>query len=203
MENTHNNCHNSFLSSTIGSEFVKAMIHAQSEFSVPIFDKMGARNKYATLKSIMNATFPALQKHGLWFTQRELYCAESKQIMLETRITHISGQYISSLTPLNVAAAAPGLSEAQKYGCALSYAKRYSAMTILGLYADEEDEDNYTHEVPKVAKKDIDDLIAKINVRISKDPNFKEKLMHVTGGLKNIYDITKDQYQLLLKIVNQ
>lgn len=188
-------------SSNCGSELIKALILAQGDFSVPVFDKAGQRNKYASIKSIMNATLPHLRRHGLLFSQHEIYNEEIKCTLLETRITHVSGQYINSIVKLEVSASAPGLSDAQKYGCALSYARRYSAMNILGLYADEEDMDDYDHTEDFVPKKDVDAVVAKINVLAAKDFNIKKEATAIMQNTKNIYEISRIQYQKLLRLV--
>ena len=188
-------------SSNCDMEFVKAMILAQSEFSVPVLDKAGQRNKYASIKSIFNATLPSLRRHGLLFSQHEIYNEESKCTLLETRITHISGKFISSTVKLEVSATAPGLSDAQKYGCALSYARRYSAMNILGLYADEEDMDDYYHSEEIVPIRDVDAVVNKINILSAKDVNIKIEAHKILGSTKSIYDISKIQYQKFLRLI--
>jgi hypothetical protein len=188
-------------SSNMMSEFVKAMILAQSDFSVPVLDKSGNRNKYASIKSIFNATLPHLRKHGLLFSQHEVYNEENKCTLLETRVTHISGGFINSTVKLEVSATAPGLSDAQKYGCALSYARRYSAMNLLGLYADEEDMDDYDHKEEEVPRKDVDAVINKINMLSTKDLNIKVEAQKILGTTKSVYDISRIQYQKFIRLV--
>lgn len=187
-------------SSNFDMEFVKSMILAQSDFSVPVLDKAGQRNKYASIKSIFNATLPSLRRHGLLFSQHEIYNEENKCTLLETRITHISGKFINSIVKLEASSTAPGLSDAQKYGCALSYARRYSAMNILGLYADEEDMDDYNHEEEQVSRKDVDAIVNKINILSTKDVNIKIEAQKILGNTRSIYEISKIQYQKFLKL---
>lgn len=189
-------------SSNMTPEFVKAMILAQADFSVPVLDKAGQRNKYASIKSIFNATLPHLRKHGLLFSQHERYNDELKCTFLDTKVTHFSGGFISSTVKLEVSATAPGLSDAQKYGCALSYARRYSAMNIMGLYADEEDMDDYNHSEEEVPRKDVDAVINIINIRSAKDLNMKVEAQKILGNTRSIYDISKIQYQKFLKLVS-
>lgn len=194
-------------------EYVKAMILARSEFSVPVFDRQGTKNKYATLKSIMNATYRQLEKHGLLFEQTESYCHEIGKVLLVTEITHFSGGYSRSIVPIdpesgslqyrdkNTGEMRDLLGASQKYGCSLSYAKRYSAMTILGLYADEEDMDDYDYKEDLVPKKDIDEVVNKINIMSSKEPNIKIEAQKILGSTKSLYDISRIQYQKFLKLV--
>ncbi len=182
-------------------EFVKAMILAHSQFSVPVLDKAGNRNKYASIKSIFNATLPHLMNNGLLFTQHERYNEELKCTFLETRITHTSGGFINSTVKLEVSSTAPGLSDAQRYGCALSYARRYSAMNLLGLYADEEDMDDYDHSEDSVPRKDVDIVVNKINTLSAKDVNIKVEAQKILGNTRSIYDISKIQYQKFLRLV--
>lgn len=188
-------------SSNMTPEFIKAMLLSQADFSVPVLDKAGQRNKYASIKSIFNATLPHLRRHGLLFSQHELYNEELKCTFLETRVTHLSGGFMSSTVKLEVSATAPGLSDAQKYGCALSYARRYSAMNILGLYADEEDMDDYSHSEEEVSRKDVDAVINKINIMSAKDIAIKVEAQKILGNTRSIYDISRIQYQKFLKLV--
>jgi ERF superfamily len=126
-------------------EITKALIKARRNFKTVAFDRNGQRNKYATLKSILVAVDDALMDEGILFTQSEIVDKDYQCPILETRLMHVSGESISSRALIANDEKSPITNENQRYGAALSYARRYSAMTILGLYADESDVDDHEY----------------------------------------------------------
>ena len=124
-------------------EITTALIKAKKNFKSVSFDRKGQRNKYATLKSILIAVEDALLHEGILFMQCEGYDPTTTHPTLETKLVHVSGESISSIALISNDQNSPITNENQRYGAALSYARRYSAMTLLGLYADEDDLDEY------------------------------------------------------------
>jgi uncharacterized protein (DUF3820 family) len=93
-------------------------------------------NRYVSLSGVVAAIRPPLNKQGLVFTQ--LPCLLDGVPALRTSIIHAeSGDEISDVMPLTVSKA-----DAQGYGSALTYARRYALLSILGLVADEDDDAN-------------------------------------------------------------
>ncbi len=93
------------------------------------------RSKYADLGQVIEAIKPALANHGLWFYQvvREVpNCAS-----VETIIVHESGESLSC----GIITIPIMKMDAQGYGSALSYAKRYSLSTAFAV-AQEDDDGN-------------------------------------------------------------
>lgn len=120
-----------------------ALAAAQAEFK-PIAKNCvnpAFRSKYADLQSILDATRPVLNRHGLFLFQR---VASSKDgVSVETCVTHSSGGTLSSgvlfipvVNPKN---------PAQAFGSAETYARRYSLSAFLGVNADEDDDGNGVH----------------------------------------------------------
>lgn len=89
---------------------------------------------YLTLESLLAATIPVLNRHGLALVQ--MPCQDEGRLALRTEIRHESGDAISTTFPLAV----PGDAPAQAVGSAITYARRYSLMAMLGLSADEDDD---------------------------------------------------------------
>jgi hypothetical protein len=94
-------------------------------------------NSYITLKELMSKLLPILNGHGLVVLQLPTVVSPGVP-GLRTVITHAkSGQTLSEAMPLVL-----GKQDPQGQGSALTYARRYSLMSILGLVADEDDDGN-------------------------------------------------------------
>jgi len=122
----------------------KALAKAQGEFKeikknckVDFKTKNGQRVnfKYADLKSIRDATTPALSKNGLAVFQiyESRQMAEGHyQTMLVTHLVHESGAAIQSELPIDVNI------EVQEMGSLTTYYRRYQLAAILGVVADDD-----------------------------------------------------------------
>lgn len=84
--------------------------------------------KYAPLDVCMDATRPALTKHGLAVTQ----AFETEPLRIVTRLLHESGQYMESVLPLREQATP------QDLGGEMTYMRRYSYVALVGIVADED-----------------------------------------------------------------
>lgn len=102
---------------------------AQADSDNPFF-----KSKYASLSAVYAACKDALNKAGLAIIQRPLDCEVG--IKVETILLHASGQWLSGIVRLNVKTA-----DAQAYGSAISYAKRYSLASMVGVTTRDEDDD--------------------------------------------------------------
>ena len=92
--------------------------------------------EYADLADIMAAVVPALCKHGLVVTQPTLVEA-SGQIVLVTRLRHVGGGVEESRWPIVF----PPTATPQQVGSAITYARRYQYVSILGVQPSREDDD--------------------------------------------------------------
>lgn len=96
------------------------------------------RNKYATLDAIMEQVRPVLARHGLAVLQGvhhpETVDGTLRCISVETRLLHLSGEWIASSVALPVEKVT-----SQGIGSATSYGRRYGLSAILGLTADDDD----------------------------------------------------------------
>lgn len=133
------------------SELAKSLSKAQAEFkpisqnrSNPFF-----KSKYADLDSILKAVRPALAKHGLSFYQYT--SIDNGKTILHSRILHTSGQWVESQTNI-----APPKADIQSYGSTMSYQRRYSAITLLGVATTDDpfDDDGNSVSIP-VSKQKI------------------------------------------------
>ena len=108
------------------------------------------KSKYADLASVWEAVQPALEKNGLAVTQL-IDEAAAGGPALTTMLIHESGQWISGIYPLAVAKA-----DAQGYGSAISYARRYGLAALMGVLA-EDDDGNAATRAPKPSPEPVAD----------------------------------------------
>lgn len=105
------------------------------------------RNTYATLDAIMEQVRPVLAAHGLCVlqgvTHPETVDGRVIGLSVETRLLHLSGEWVSTVVTLPVEKAT-----AQGAGSAISYGRRYGLSAILGLTA-EDDDGNAASKGPK------------------------------------------------------
>lgn len=100
-------------------------------------------NKYASLDAIMDAVRAPLAACGLAISQHPTFVWPSIDIeqdlvpspALKTILFHESGEVLESSMMLAVEKAGP-----QAQGSALTYARRYAVLAVLGLVADEDDD---------------------------------------------------------------
>lgn len=94
------------------------------------------RSQYANLASAIDASRKVLTDNDLSVTQQA--CLFGSELYLVTQIDHSpSGEWKRSYWPLRPVQDTP-----QAYGSALTYARRYSYMAIIGLAPDEGEDDD-------------------------------------------------------------
>lgn len=113
---------------------IPALIKAKSEFkpikkdaSNPFF-----KSKYLSLDGLLDAVEAALSANGLAIVQT----LETSPPALITTLYHSSGESLASRHPL------PELADLQKFGSAITYARRYSLGAILNIAPEEDDDGN-------------------------------------------------------------
>jgi len=89
--------------------------------------------KYADLAAVVDAIKPALSEHGLWF--RQISHPADGGVCVETVIHHASGESLAC-GPLFLPASKQ---DAQGFGSAMTYARRYSLMAAFGVPAEDDD----------------------------------------------------------------
>jgi len=85
------------------------------------------KSSYADLSSVVQAIKPHLSANGLWFMQMNHDCDGG--VCIETIVNHENGETLS-FGKLFIPATKQ---DAQGYGSALSYARRYGLMTAFGV----------------------------------------------------------------------
>lgn len=113
---------------------LSAFIKAQKEFTPAIRNAMNPhfRNKYADLSACLDAVLPALHANNLALIQ-QIHDAENG-ITVETMVTHESGESIN----FGKIYVPTSKHDAQGYGSALTYGRRYGVM-CLGIAPEDDD----------------------------------------------------------------
>lgn len=91
------------------------------------------KSKYADLTAVIEAIKPALIKHNLFFTQHPE--PSEHGVTVETVLHHAGGEHLS-LGKLFVPA---NKNDAQGFGSALTYARRYALVTAFGVPVEDDD----------------------------------------------------------------
>lgn len=111
-----------------------AMGSVSKDAKNPAFKRDGKALTYATLESVIEAAKPALKDAGLAFTQAPGVVVDGS-LEVTTMLVHgESGQWMRSTlhVPLQQRTA-------QGVGSAITYARRYALMSVLGLPAEDDD----------------------------------------------------------------
>lgn len=138
----------------------EAYANAQAEMKNPVFDGWNPhfKSKFATLAAVRNAVIPVFAKHGLAVMQ-DLTTLGEIGVACTTIVQHNSGQWFE-FGPFVVPTSK---SDAQGYGSASTYARRYALMAVAGIVGDE-DSDGAEVSQPQTPKKtvvaDPDTLVA-------------------------------------------
>ena len=156
---------------------VEALVKAQSQMTGASKDTKGHHGKYATLASVWDTIRKPLTDNGLAVTQHTAWRDEAGVMILTTQLHHISGEVMESEYPVLADYANP-----QRIGSALTYARRYSLMALVGV-APEDDDGQAAADAP-----------AKQNGRQAQPSNMisdrQRKALHAMG--KDLYGDTWD-----------
>ena len=110
------------------------------------------KNKYPSLAGIFDVLRPALSACGLVVTQTPTYLQDAAGNLvagLRTRVTHAeSGEFLEDTMLLLIEKATP-----QAQGSALTYARRYAVLSMLGLVGDEDDDGEAASKSAPVASR--------------------------------------------------
>lgn len=128
-------------SPTIG-KLAEALAKAQAEIKNAAKDKDNPfyKSTYADLASVWDACREPLSKNGLSVTQPFSF-DDKGRVILHTLLLHSSGEWICSQIPLN-----PVKNDPQGMGSAMTYMKRFSLSSIVGVAPSE-----------KITENDVDD----------------------------------------------
>lgn len=141
-------------------QIAEALIAVQSEMGTVTKENENPyfKSKYADLAAVHRLCMPILTKNGLCVSQ---VCAPSERdveiikndlkitqsmcgVKIVTLLLHKSGQYLGSELEM-----IPTKMDPQGIGSAITYARRYALMAIIGLVAEEDDDGNAASTPPQ------------------------------------------------------
>ena len=117
-------------------ELATALAKAQGSIKGAIKDSSNPffKSKYADLASVVEAIRSAFAANGLSYIQT-VEPSQADEVRVETMILHESGEWISC----GVLALPVSKVDAQGYGSALTYARRYSLSAAVGVAPEDDD----------------------------------------------------------------
>ena len=127
-----------------------ALVKAQKEFGPALKTHSNShfKSRYADLSACVEAVIDGLNNNGVFLMQSSHLCEDG--VTVETVFIHESGEQISA-GKLHVPASKQ---DAQGYGSALTYARRYALMAACGIAP--EDDDGNAATRPKQAEKPVE-----------------------------------------------
>jgi len=125
---------NDVLTSDSISAFMPAFLKAQAAFKPAIKDATNPhfKSKYVALDGVLEAVAKPLRDCGIAIVQQT--DIEDAQTVLITRLIHESGEWIAGRYPVHPVKADP-----QGEGSALTYARRYALMALVGIAPEDDD----------------------------------------------------------------
>jgi hypothetical protein len=129
-------------------DIAAALVKAQKEFGPALKTSTNPafRSRYADLSACVEAVIDALNNNDIYLMQPTHECTDG--VIVETIFIHSSGEQISS-GKLHVPATKH---DAQGYGSALTYARRYSLMAACGIAPEDDDGNSAAKPKPAPAK---------------------------------------------------
>lgn len=129
-------------SSDLG-DLIAAMNAAQQAMKPALKDRENPffHSRYADLGTVWESLSP-FRDHGIVFTQSPMNSPDG-YIVLDTQLTHLSGQWMRSRLKMRVSKDDP-----QGAGSALTYARRYALGCMTGLVTENDDDGNLASGPP-------------------------------------------------------
>lgn len=174
------------ISSQSISTLAAALVKAQKAFAPAIKTAVNPhfKSKYVDLASAIEAAQPALLDNGIAVIQGTKGCVAETSVTVTTRLLHESGEWLED--SLTLPATNRGDFSAQSAGSAITYARRYSYMAILG-FAPEDDDGNGAsngQQDTQRAAKPVSQLNQQLRASIAANPDAEDP---------NDYDVHMDQ----------
>ena len=160
-------------------ELATALAKAQGQIKGAVKDSANPffKSKYADLASVVEAIRNAFAANGLSYIQ-SVEPSDKDEVRVETTILHSSGEWIGC----GVLALPVSKVDAQGYGSALTYARRYSLSAATGVAPEDDDGNAATVAKPSLVKKM--DGVEKALLVIGVSPTLKDLQAVFTDAYK-------------------
>jgi hypothetical protein len=176
-------------------ELAAALVAAHAEIKgvAKSADNPFFKSKYADLSSVVEAVKAPLLKQGIIVVQG-VQDAEGG-VGIETMLLHKSGQWISSTLRLPASK-----QDAQGYGSAITYGRRYGLMAICGVPAEDDDGNAATATAPvkqfqSVAKDAWDEMDPETQKFLSGLADQVREVLDTQGGLEAMKFLEEQKLQ--------
>lgn len=163
------------------------------------------KSKYADLAAVVNASRKSLTQNGLSVIQRVLPNGGAISY-LHTRLCHSSGEWIESKMPIM-----PIKNDIQSIGGYLTYLRRYTYASIVGVVASDEDDDGERAMIrPEIVKSPKELKKEKISMtqltvlaeEISGEEEMLDEILKKLG-ISKLADVAPDRYDGVLSHVRK
>lgn len=203
-------------SSNLG-EIYAALAKAQAEMRIAELNKSNPyfKSRYSDLQAIVEASRPALTKNGLAVFQ-EILTNPDGQTVLHTVLTHSSGQFVESRMRI-----VPPKNDIQTISSYITYLKRISYASLVGVVTGDEDDDGELctapfrdednkgtalnrkynpkeNSVETISKDQLDEL----EYELQQYPDIAEKILE-GFKLQHLCDMSKNKYLTAIKRVRE
>ena len=137
------------LTSDTITKITPALIKAQGEFAPAVKAKVNPhfKSKYVPLDVVIDAIAEPLRNNGIAILQQT--DIQDARTVLVTRLIHESGEWIAGRYPVHPVKADP-----QGEGSALTYARRYALMALVGIAPEDDDGNAAVKAAEKTAAED-------------------------------------------------
>lgn len=184
------------------NELISALSKAQGEMKPAIKDSLNPhfKSRFADLASVWEACREPLSKNGLAVIQTMVH-QENGSICLVTTLGHSSGQWIKSIYPM----ACKDVNNPQAWGSSITYARRYTLSSIVGIAPDDDDDGHKASNLQE--KKSTPKTINKsqwteLNQLIDQcDPDFQQKMWDYLNsqGIQSFAEMDEVMFNKLRK----
>ena len=159
-------------------ELALALHKAQKNIKAALKDSTNPhfRSKYADLSSVIDAVKQPLLDQGIVFLQG--VSGVENGVAVETMLLHVSGEWMSSTLEIPASK-----HDAQGYGSACTYGRRYGLQSMCGVPAEDDDGNAATAsaptkdigargKVPPARRKVIEETVLEIKAALAEDRDF-------------------------------
>lgn len=175
-----------------------ALSNLQGELEDVYKNAQGYGYNYADLSSVLNLLRPLLQKNGLSIAQP--VSGDSGTITITTMLMHSSGQYISSGVTITIDVSNKKMNSLQAAGSTITYLRRYSLMSLIGLAATDDDGKSGGEHIDNERKELVTMIVAHSLDNGPSQEIIQKAFQHY--GVRNAEQLTTAQLQTIINRIN-